>query len=91
MSEPKYKIFSLWYTKPIVRPTSNGEITFGRTGVSITLGGLDNFGDGLKKVEDITFDDKLNSFMITFPLGGLKIVPMHPDMEITYELIKVKK
>lgn len=81
----KYKIFSLYYTKPIVHTDSSGSIAFGRTGVSISVGSVDNFGEYAKVVESITYDNSLNAFRIGFLKGGLKIIPNSPEIEITYQ------
>jgi hypothetical protein len=84
----KYKIFAIYYSKPIIRPNSNGEIIFGSIGVTLEVGQTDNFGLNLKKIESIEYDEDMRAFRVNFPKGGLKIIPLQGDTEVTYELIK---
>ena len=88
MAETKYKIVSIWYTKPVIRPDANGGIVFGRASATVTVGELDNFSIGMKKVEKIEYDKNLNAFKIYYTKGGLKVIPMREDTEVSYEEIK---
>ena len=85
--EEKYKIIGIYYTKPKITYDSGGEVIMGRIGVWLDVGSFGEFnGIGQKKVLSIDYDATLNSFRITYDKGGLRVIPMLPDTEITYEL-----
>jgi hypothetical protein len=90
MAEPQYKISGLYYTKPIVRYDGNGVMQSARTGVYLTVGELDNFGVGMKKIDRIEYDNDLNAFRVYFFKGGLKVIPHSPEVEVYYEEINTK-
>lgn len=87
----KYKIHSIWYSKPHFTRDGHGEILHYRIGVILTVGSLADF-DGLapKKVIRIEFNDELRHFEIHFEKGGMRTVPMLADTEVTYQVINEK-
>lgn len=88
----QYKIHSIWYSKPHFTRDGHGEVLHYRIGITITVGGISDYdGLGMKKVTGIEFNNDTNSFRIYYDKGGLKIIPMATDTEVTYQDITETK
>ncbi len=87
MSEPKYKITGLYYSKPRLVRGADGEAMPVRTGMYVNVG-LPYEANGIapRTVESIEWDYDINSFKVYFKKGGLLVIPKHFDTEIFYEI-----
>lgn len=86
---PKYKITSIYYTKPAMTRDANGEAVFFRFGVNLTVGlHADYDKNGAKVIASIDFNEKERQFYIHFVGGGLKTVQWQNDTEVTYKEVK---
>jgi len=88
-----YKITGIYYTKPRLVHCQDGEVRPSREGVWIDIGGIASYNSviPLKKVIDITYDEDSKYFSVYFDKGGMRVIPMLPDTEITYDLIDEKQ
>ena len=92
MSETKYKIAGLYYSKPALTRNVDGEAFSYRYGVYINVGQACDY-DGLapRRVTNIMFDKDSNSFRVHYDKGGLKIIPFLEDTEVVYQEEKTNK
>lgn len=87
MTGEKYKIVSIYYSKPRVYSSPTGEPVAGRIGINITVGmACDYDGMAAKQVERIEYDTKLVAFKVYYRNKGMKVIPKLSDTEVVYEL-----
>jgi hypothetical protein len=88
----RYKITGIFYTKPRLIHSADGEVHAARVGIWVDVGQPADFNSiGQKRVTAIEYDEDNRLFKVYFDKGGMRTIPLSSDTEITYEEINEKQ